>query len=220
MSRISRSIVELSAIMPQDIFIGTSLILRHGDRFLYGIRPVRQEGHHPVLELTGIGGGLEKTDRSYTEGVLREVHEEIGGQVTLMAAEETIVIRGPDKIDWVQIAGAEMPVAVVFRHYRTPPHEPWHPDHQGLSCLIVFLAELDGLPKPGLELPHLIWLSAEQVVDTARHDVHLGSLLTGGAQLVEGPGGPPPLDGLARLTDSQEALILALGEEALEFYLG
>jgi hypothetical protein len=86
--------------------------------------------------------------------------------------------------------------------------------------LIIFLAEFDGLPKPGLELPHLIWLSAEQVLDTARHDVHLSSLLIGGAQLVEGPGGPPPLDALARLTDSQEALVLALGEEAIEFYCG
>ncbi len=220
MSRISRSIVELSAIVPKDIFIGTSLILRHGDRFLYGIRPVKHASHHPVLELTGIGGGMEKTDRTYTEGVLREVQEEIDCQVTLMAAEETIVIRGPDEVDWVQIVGAEKPVAVVFRHYRTPPHEPWHPNNQGLSCLIIFLAELDGLPKPGFELPHLIWLSAEQVLDTARQDIHLSTLLTGGAQLIEGPGSSPPLDGLARLTDSQEALILALGEEAIDFYIG
>lgn len=218
MPRVSRSIVDLSAIVPEDIFIGTSLILRHGDRFLYGVRPVKQENHHAVLELTGIGGGLEKTDRNYTEGVLREVQEEISCQVNLIAAEETIVVRGPEEIDWVQIVGDEKPIAVVFRYHQTPPHQPWHPDNQGKACLIIFMSELDGVPRPGLELPHLIWLSAEQIVDTAHQDVHLQTLLAEGAQLIQGPGKPPPMQGLARLTDSQEALILALGEDALDFY--
>jgi hypothetical protein len=37
----SRGLQSLREIVPDDIFIGTSLILRQGERFLYGVRPVR-----------------------------------------------------------------------------------------------------------------------------------------------------------------------------------
>ena len=220
MARKSRSIVELSAIVPPDIFVGTSLILRQGVRFLYGIRPTKIEGEDPILELTGIGGGLEEYDQTYSAGVLRESLEEIGSPVQLLTSEETVVVRGPDRISWVEIAGPERPLALVFRNYRTPAHSPWDEDNQGSSCLLVFMAELKEQPEPREELPNLIWLSAEQVLETARRDVYLSFLLMGGAQLVEGRFGPPPLDGLARLTDSQEALALALGDQLVDLYLG
>ena len=41
-----------------------------------------------------------------------------------------------------------------------------------------------------------------------------------GAALVPGRSGSPPLDGLARMTDSQEALALALDDEMPSFYEG
>ena len=55
MAQIDRKPQHLSDIVPEDMFVGTSLILRRGDRFLYGPRPLQEEGARQVIELTGIG---------------------------------------------------------------------------------------------------------------------------------------------------------------------
>jgi hypothetical protein len=171
-----------------------------------------------VIEVTGIGGGVEAEDESYAAGALREAREEIGCDVRLVPHAETLVVRGPEQVARVRLAGRERPVAVVFRRHRTPPHQPWHEQHQGEGCLLVYLAELAGEPRPVMELPWLLWLSPEQVLATARADVALAALLRDGAVLVTGAAGPPPGSSWARLTDSQEALGLALGEALPAFY--
>jgi hypothetical protein len=116
------------------------------------------------------------------------------------------------------LQGEERPAAVVFRRFLTPPHQPWHEDSQGEGCLVVFLAELDGQPWPAMELPALIWLRLPHVIQTARQDVPLSQLLDSGATLVENELDMLPRTAWVRLTDSQEALVLALGEDALPFY--
>jgi 8-oxo-dGTP pyrophosphatase MutT (NUDIX family) len=187
---------------------------------LYGVRPASPEGSRLILELTGIGGAMEEEDQSLTAGALREVEEEIGCPVRLLACRETVIVRGPQDVEKVQLSGEERPAAVVFRGYRTPPHQPWHRDSQGEACLIVFLAELEGQPKPVAEheLPGLLWLKPRHVVDAAREDIPLHRLLALGAELVEVETAGLPREAWARLTDSQEALALALGEEAIAFY--
>lgn len=55
-------------------------------------------------------------------------------------------------------------------------------------------------------------------LETARQDVPLRDLLDSGAELVEGESGQLPESAWVRLTDSQEALALALGDDALTFY--
>ena len=122
MAQIDRKPQHLSDIVPEDMFVGTSLILRRGDRFLYGPRPLQEEGARQVIELTGIG------------------------------------------------------------------------------------------------LPNLIWLAPAQILETARRDVPLSKLLSAGAELIVGDAGPPPETSWVRLTDSQEALALALGENTPSFY--
>jgi len=208
----------ISDLIPDGIFIGTSLILHQDGRFLYGVRPPRIEGSQQVMELTGIGGGMEEEDESLTAGVLRETREEIGCGVRLLPCDETMVVHGQDDIERVVLKGEERPAAAVFHRYRTPPHHPWHEDNQGEACLVVFLAELEGHPQPMMELPALIWLKPSQVVETARRDVLLRELLDSGAELVQGEGGKMPEMGWIRMTDSQEALALALGDDALSFY--
>jgi 8-oxo-dGTP pyrophosphatase MutT (NUDIX family) len=233
----------LDELIPAGMFLGTSLILRSGGRFLYGIRvpPVQEEraitpSHQgaplTTLELTGIGGRMEATDASFFAGAAREAWEEIGCAVRWLCSRETLVVRGPGQTDRLALVGPEHPAAVVFRHYRTPPHQPWHGSNRGQACVIVFVAELEsGRPSASLpgstwgpwpvgELPALVWLTAEQVVATARQDVPLSQLLDGGATLVEDRAGLVPRDALARLTDSQEALVLGLAEAALAFYEG
>lgn len=209
--------VQLADLVPDDIFVGTSSILREGERFLYGIRPPKRQDDLLVLELTGIGGALEAFDGSYAAGK-REAQEEIGTEIRIIPASETIVVYGQDDVRRLALIGGERPAAVVFRYFRTPAHQPWHPQNQGPACLIVFLAELQGSPRPMLELPNLIWLSAEQVLETARRDVTLQELLAAGAECLSGPLGKPPLDGLLRMTDSQEALALALGDRTPKVY--
>jgi 8-oxo-dGTP pyrophosphatase MutT (NUDIX family) len=198
--------------------VGTSLILHDGGRFLYGIRPVKQAGGQQILELTGIGGGMEDEDASYTAGVRREAVEETGSDVAIVDCPSTWVVHGPGKAEQLALSGEQRPAALVHRFFRTPPHRPWHADNQGAAWLIVYLGKLTADPAPTMELPWLIWLSADQVVKTARQDVPIRNLLDGGAQLIARPGGPPPSAGVTRLTDSQEALILALGEQALGVY--
>ena len=210
--------VNLSALVPPGIFVGTSLILRQGGRFLYGIRPSRLEGQRCILELTGIGGGLEPKDPSLSAGVLREAQEEMGCSVRLLPCSETLVVRGPACVERVRLQGEEQPTAVVFRRYRTPPHQPWHEENRGEACLVVFLAELDGQPWPTMELPTLAWLRPAYVVQTAQQDVSLRELLDAGVGFVEREPGCLPATAWVRLTDSQEALVLALGNQALSYY--
>jgi len=208
----------LADIVPEGLFIGTSLILRRGDRFLYGVRSPGAKGARQIIELTGIGGALEDEDDSLTSGALREAWEETGCRVRVLPARDTIVVRGEHDIERVLLTGDERPAAVVFRRYRTPPHQPWHEDHQGETCLVVFWGEIDGQPWPAMELPALIWLKPGQVVETARQDVPLSRLLDSGAELIESAPGLVARTAWARLTDSQEALVLALGEKAPLFY--
>ncbi len=208
----------VSDLVPDGIFVGTSMILHGGGRFLYGVRPPRAEGMRQVFELTGIGGGMEDEDESLMAGVLRETQEEIGCDVRLLHCEETVLVHSQDCIERVMLEGEERPAAVVFRRYRTPPHQPWHEDNQGRACLVVFAGELDGYPQPLMELSALIWLKPTQIVETARRDVTLSDLLNSGAELVKGERELMPETGWVRLTDSQEALVLALGESALPFY--
>ena len=214
-----RKLSSLSQLVPRDIFVGTSLILRQEGRFLYGLRPARREGDRFILELTGIGGGLEMEDASISAGVVREAREEMGCDVRLIPCQTTLVVRGPQDIEWVSFEAGERPAVVVFRRYRTPPHQPWHSENKGEACLIVFAAELQGEPRPAMELPHLIWLAPEQVLETGQDDVPLARLLEQGALLVGEKAQPLPPESWARLTDSQEALVLALGQDARAFYL-
>ena len=64
--------VQLADLVPHDIFVGTSSILREGERFLYGIRSPKRQDDLLVLVLTGIGGALEAFDESYAAGIQRE----------------------------------------------------------------------------------------------------------------------------------------------------
>jgi hypothetical protein len=205
-------------LVPPGIFVGTSLILRQGDRFLYGMRPAKEEQGRMVIELTGIGGGVEEGDRSYEAGVRREAVEEVASDVELIPCRQSLVVRGETELERITLEGPERPAAVVFRNYRTPAHRPWDERNSGQGCLIVYLADLKCRPWPVSELPWLMWLSPEQVLQTARQDVALDALIEAGATLVTGRFDPPVSGSWVRLTDSQEALGIALGDQLPAFY--
>jgi 8-oxo-dGTP pyrophosphatase MutT (NUDIX family) len=208
----------LDEIIPNNIFVGTSLILRQRDVFLYGMRPEQNEGKKSIIELTGIGGGVEEDDESYSAGVKREAQEETGSRVDLIDCEQTLLVRGLNQVERLNLAGEERPAAIVFRKYRTPPHQPWHQQNAGEACLIVYFGELLDHPKPIMELPWLIWLSADQVLQTAQRDVRLDELIGDGAVLFSGDNEPPQTTNWIRMTDSQEALAIALGSSFVNIY--
>lgn len=212
------SIPDVHALIPPAVFVGVGTFLPCDGRFLLGIRPPKQDRSLSILELTAIGGGLEASDKTLSAGVLRESREEIGCAVRFVSCSETLVIHDGTHMEWVRVLSTERPAAVVFRNHRTPPREPWHREHQGRSCLVLFVAELGGRPLPTEELPAVIWLSPEQILSAAHADVPLQALLDQGATLVEMHSGLLPCSGLVRLTDSQEALVLALGTQSLSFY--
>ncbi len=208
----------LREIIPDNIFVGTSLILRQKGLFLYGMRPEKEEGGKSIIELTGIGGGVEEEDESYSAGVQREAQEETGSRLEIIDCKQTLLVRGLNDVEWLNLEGEERPAAIVFRNYRTPPHNPWHEQNVGEACLIVYFGELLDNPKPMMELPWLIWLNASQVLETAQRDVQLDELMAGGAVLFSGDQEPPRTTNWIRMTDSQEALGIALGSSFVSFY--
>jgi 8-oxo-dGTP pyrophosphatase MutT (NUDIX family) len=226
----------LAEIIPADAFVGAGLILPHPgpadnrrgstslQRFLFGIRPLRWDGTCPIAEITAIGGRIETFDASLSDGVQREACEEVGCDVRLASCSRTLLSRGPGELETTAIEGSEQPAAVVFRYYKAPAHQPWnapspgHPNYRPPSCIILFLGELTGEPLPSEELPTLIWLTPEQILETARRDVLFSELLASGTPVLRLREGYPADEHWARLTDSQEALALSLGDSAIDFF--
>ena len=208
----------LSKFILPGLFTGVSLILPISGKYLFGLRAPKHHNNQTILELTGIGGGIEQMDQSISHAAQRESAEEIGCQVELNSSHSTLIVYNQTKLEKVEIVGPERPAAIVYRNYRTPPHQPWYPEHSGLTCLVVFLAEIIGQPTPSGELPWLLCIDAPQIFETAHRDVPLTKLLNDDARLISTGGLRPPLHALVRLTDSQEALALALGEQFIDFY--
>ena len=161
---------------------------------------------------------MEAIDASAVDTAQREALEEVGCKVEAIPQGETCVVRGAADVRRMTLSDDCAPAALVFRTHGAPPHRPWCGVPQRSICIVVFQAHLLGEPRPTGELPAILWLSPEQVVATAERDVPLSQLLDEGATLVEREPGQTPRDALARLTDSQEALVLALGNDALPYY--
>ena len=208
----------LLTVISSGIFRGAGLFLASGGRFLCGIRPLRPEHDHLIAQVTAIGGGLQNLDCSFTAGALRESLEEMHCPILFHASAQTLIVRGPAQVEWQRLADPVGPAAVVFRHWHTPPRRPWSVPHDGQQCLVLFEASLAGTPRPSPEIPGLIWLRPAQIVALAHEDVPLQMLLAEGATLLDDPVTPLARTACARLTDSQEALVLALGADALPFY--
>lgn len=205
-------------LLPTQTFIGVSLVIPQEGSFLFGIRPPKWIANQEILEITGIGGRLEKEDDSLTACAQREAYEEIAAPIRIIPAPRTLVVRGSHLIEEFTLQGPERPLALVFRGYRTPPHQPWHPQKLDSGCIVVFLAEVLDNPLPSEEIPYLAWLTARQIWQTARQDLSLRELIDDGARLLSNTANQPHRETTTRLTDSQEALALALGDQTIQFY--
>ena len=192
--------VSLDSLIPEDIFIGTSLILRKAEHFLFGLRPPHLEGTNQIIEATGIGGGLEKEDSSYWMGAVREVREEIDCAIQLLGNEKTLVVRGADDVQMIELSSPEKPAALVLRNHQTPIRQPWSLENSGTVCILVFAAEIIGVPRPAMELPWLLWIRPEQVLACTERDIPIKRLLAEGAKLIASASVKPAENSLIRMT--------------------
>ena len=197
---------------------GVSLIVPHAGRFLFGLRRLGQDGAGQTVEITAIGGKRENSDPSLEACAQREAYEEIGCRIRVIPSVETTVIRGPRENQRIKFSEDERPIALIFRHFNTPAHDPWHISGTQPGCVAVFLASLAGNPSPTGELPALIWLRPEQILQTAQQDVRLRDLIATGAQLIDNNSPTLSQRVLVRMTDSQEALALGLSKRTVPFY--
>lgn len=211
-------VASLLPLVSSAVFCGAGSLVSRAGRFLCGIRPLRQEQDQLIAQVTAIGGGLEAYDDSFMAGALRESLEEMNCPICFQPCAETLIVHGPAQVQRKRLADPIGPAAVVFRHWHTPARRPWHVPHDGWQCLVLYQAALAGTPRPSQELPGLIWLWPAQIIAIAHVDVPLTTLLAGGAVLLEDPQNPLARSACARLTDSQEALVLGVGSEALSFY--
>ena len=203
--------LELREIVPRGDLLGASLILPTPLGYLFGGKPPRLEAGGLVIRVTGIGGRVEPGE-AFAECAAREALEEIGCGVEILPCRRTLLVRGPNGSSLEKVETA--PYAVVRRRAGAPPGEPWGGDPSlPWLTVVVYLARLRGEPRPVEErLPFLFYLGARGLEALSRGDVPLADLLLAGARVDPLAGVDPPAGSVARLTDSPEALLMAIYE--------
>ena len=150
-------------------------------------------------------------------GAVREAREEIDCEVRLLECDKTLVVRGTDDVQMVELSSPEKPAALVFRNHHTPIRQAWSLENSGGVCILVFAAEIIGVPRLAMELPWLVWLSPQQMLACAQQDIPIKQILAEGADLTASGSKKPAGKSLIRMTDSPEALGIALGAKFPEF---
>lgn len=207
----------LGELVEPDAPRASSLLIAQDGRFLLGCRPPLTERGRILLRLTGIGGWAEG-DESFSATVHREALEETGSDVRLYGWSRTAVVRSPDDVFAVAVTGEPAPVALVFRRFGTAPFDPWSERYSRVAPVAVFAGALEHEPSIAAQHEHpcFIWLYPEQMIALADSDEPLEYLLADGAEVVGAFEGEPRL-ALVRLTDSIQALLVALGPRAYAF---
>jgi 8-oxo-dGTP pyrophosphatase MutT (NUDIX family) len=195
----------------------SSLLIAQDGRFLLGCRPPLTERGRILLRLTGIGGWAEGAE-SFSATVHREAQEETGSDVRLFERRRTTIVRSPDDIAAAEFGGEQAPVALVYRRFGTAPFDPWSEQHTMVAPVAVFAGALDHPPAIAAfhEHPFFMWVYPEQMIALADSDEPLEFLLADGAEILGVFEGDPRL-AIVRLTDSIQALLVALGSRAYAF---
>lgn len=195
----------------------SSLLIVGEGRFLLAVRPPVQLRDRVLLRLTGVGGWSEG-DETFATTAMRESIEETGIAVRLIDLDQTLVVRSPEEMDLLAISGEVAPAALVYRRFGTAPFDPWSATYRSVAPVAVYAGTLGERPRITAreEHPFFMWVYPEQMMLLADADEPLEYLLADGAELV----GPVQIDrqhAIVRLTDSIQALIIALGPRAYSF---
>ncbi|HUG15692.1 MAG TPA: NUDIX domain-containing protein [Thermomicrobiales bacterium] len=194
-----------------------SVLLAEEGRFLLGVRPPVVERNRVLLRLTGIGGWAVG-DETFAETAARETLEETGCHLRLLDLDQTLVVQSPDDMQRSAFPGEVAPAALVYRRFGTAPFDPWSPAFESSAPVAVYAGLLLGQPcvVAHAELPLFMWLYPEQLIGLADSDAPLEYLLADGADIL-GTADYDPRQAIARLTDSIQALVTALGARAFPF---
>jgi 8-oxo-dGTP pyrophosphatase MutT (NUDIX family) len=196
---------------------GASLLIAEQGRFLMAARPAVQTDDRTLVELTGIGGWLER-DETFSAAVKREAREEIGAEIRLIDLHQTLIIEGPDQGESICMMREIGPVALVFCRVGTPPFDPWALDYRAVVAVAVYAAVLEERPRivAPEEHPFFVWLHPEQLIALCDSELPLDFLVSDGAEIFGEPRGDRGRT-VIRLTDSIPALLTALGPSAYSF---
>ena len=195
----------------------SSVLVVGEGRFLLAVRPPIVERERVLLRLTGIGGWSEG-EETFAATAIRESIEETGNAVRLIDLDQTLVVRSPDEMDLLAVSGEVAPAALVYRRFGTAPFDPWSASYRSIAPVAVYAGTFGDRPRIAAQEAHpfFMWVYPEQMMLLSDADEPLEYLLADGAELV----GTVEIDmqrAIVRLTDSIQALIIALGPRAYSF---
>lgn len=190
---------------------GASLLVMHDGRLLFGAKV--KDG---AVHLTGIGGSIEAGE-SARDCALRECLEETGISATIVDSTYCIDIGYDGAYSERDSSTGE--IATVRRYAITPAGEPWSDALSSQQLQVeMFAGCLDGTPQPIEKLPFFVALSAADVQNAASpQGFNLIDALKNETTIRVSGTIPSDCPHKARLVDSPEALILALGDALPDF---
>jgi 8-oxo-dGTP pyrophosphatase MutT (NUDIX family) len=132
----------------------------------------------PVIEYAGVGGKPEGTE-TRLQAVFREAREEIGCEVKLKHAHETLFFdTRTGKIRKRKLRGTPAPLLKFQKIIQTPAGPR-------LLDSVVWVGIPVDEPRPSAEVPALLLLTENLLNQTLKKEVTLAQLLSHGAELIE-----------------------------------
>jgi 8-oxo-dGTP pyrophosphatase MutT (NUDIX family) len=173
---------------PQGAEVGVGLVLQDDEgRYLFFLAGSRHYCPPGERFYAGIGGHREPGE-DWLACAHREALEEVGTDVEILSAPETWYIPHNDPARQVEVADRPRPLALYEMI-----HPPGTPRAGEVYRLVVYPAQLDGLPRnlPENEVLAIIAMTQQQVIRGPERKPTLAQLLDEGARIVASTG---PLD--------------------------
>ncbi|MFX1298213.1 MAG: NUDIX domain-containing protein [Promethearchaeota archaeon] len=153
---------------------GNGLIVRYKKKFLFAVGKEkfwRNKEGLLVITYTAVGGNLER-EETFVESALREAREELGVEVTIKSAINTLFFDFETKEKKFVKLNETINPAIIYNKIL--------PGNDKLA-VCTFIAYLKNVPKPSMEVPALLLLKEEQLFE----DKSLRTLLEEGAEILE-----------------------------------
>jgi hypothetical protein len=143
--------------------------------YLFALGTQPYHGRTPVYRL----GGHREGDETGWECAVREVYEETGLQISLLAPETTYLLPDGDHPD------AEL-TRIRWQHETEPEHTPllvvaYRRDEETVLSL-MYLAQTDGFPAPSSEVKGLIFLARQELYRLCQEPITLEQYVGNGGK--------------------------------------
>lgn len=156
--------------------LGNGLIIKYNDKYVFAVGKEKfwkKEGNSLIITYTAAGGNVEDGE-TILESAYREGKEELGADILILSSEKTLVYDFRTKQKKIVMLDEEVRPCII---YNTTLN-----GNDDLS-VCVYLAEVKDKPMPSMEVPALLLLNKEQVLEKKVHQ--LKELLEQGAEIFE-----------------------------------